>query len=155
MGLFSFVKDAGAKLFGIGAAKADAPAAAGVTAEALEAALKEHGFSIEGLTLSVDGDKAVVSGKVATTEEAEKIVLALGNVVGVASVDNQLEVDAPSADAVFYTVKKGDTLWKIAETHYGKGNGAKYTEIVKANTPPVKNPDLILPGWVLRIPPLK
>jgi nucleoid-associated protein YgaU len=54
---------------------------------------------------------------------------------------------------VFYTVKKGDTLWKIAEEHYGKGQGAKYTEIVKANTPPVKNPDLILPGWVLRIPP--
>jgi nucleoid-associated protein YgaU len=24
---------------------------------------------------------------------------------------------------------------------------------VKANTPPVKNPDLIQPGWVLRIPP--
>ena len=51
-------------------------------------------------------------------------------------------------------MQKGDTLWKIAEEHYGKGQGAKYTEIVKANTPPVKNPDLILPGWVLRIPPL-
>ena len=54
---------------------------------------------------------------------------------------------------MFYTVKKGDTLWKIAEEHYGKGQGAKYTEIVKANTPPVKNPDQIQPGWVLRIPP--
>ena len=51
-------------------------------------------------------------------------------------------------------MRKGDTLWKIAETHYGKGQGAKYTEIVKANTPPVKDPDLIQPGWVLRIPPL-
>ena len=37
--------------------------------------------------------------------------------------------------------------------YYGKGQGAKYNDIVKANTPPVKNPDLILPGWVLRIPP--
>ena len=52
------------------------------------------------------------------------------------------------------SVKKGETLWEIAEMHYGKGKGAKYTEIVKANTPPVKNPDLIQPGWVLRIPPL-
>jgi nucleoid-associated protein YgaU len=54
-----------------------------------------------------------------------------------------------------YTVKKGDTLWAIAEAHYGKGQGAKYTEIVKANSPPVKNPDLIQPGWVLRIPTTK
>jgi nucleoid-associated protein YgaU len=53
-----------------------------------------------------------------------------------------------------YTVVKGDTLWAIAEKHYGKGNGAKHTLIVKANTPPVKNPDMIQPGWVLRIPPL-
>jgi nucleoid-associated protein YgaU len=53
-----------------------------------------------------------------------------------------------------YTVQKGDTLWEIAERHYGKGKGAKYTEIVKANSPPVKDPDMIQPGWVLRIPPL-
>jgi nucleoid-associated protein YgaU len=47
---------------------------------------------------------------------------------------------------------KCDTLWKIAEMHYGKGQGAKYTDIVKANASPVKDPDLIQPG-VLRIPP--
>ena len=47
-----------------------------------------------------------------------------------------------------------DTLWEIAEKHYGKGKGAKHTEIVKANSPPVKDPDMIQPGWVLRIPPL-
>lgn len=81
-------------------------------------------------------------------------MLALGNTVGVAQVDNQLGVTNSAPEAIMYTVKKGDTLWKIAENHYGKGQGAKYPEIVKANTPPVKNPDLIQPGWVLRIPPL-
>ncbi len=94
-----------------------------------------------------------VSGKAVSTEEAEKIILALGNTTGVAQVESDLAVTKEAAAAVFYTVKKGDTLWKIAEEHYGKGQGAKYTEIVKANTPPVKNPDLIQPGWVLRIPP--
>ena len=81
------------------------------------------------------------------------VVQSVGNTVGVAQVESDLIVTKEAPAAVFYTVKKGDTLWKIAETHYGKGQGAKYTEIVKANTPPVKNPDLIQPGWVLRIPP--
>ena len=70
-----------------------------------------------------------------------------------------IRADYPKASAstakfnyLTISLKKGDTLWKIAEEHYGKGQGARYTEIVKANTPPVKNPDLIQPGWVLRIP---
>jgi nucleoid-associated protein YgaU len=88
-------------------------------------------------------------------EEAERIILALGNTIGVAEVDtSELQVQQPSQQSTMYTVQKGDTLWEIAEKHYGKGKGAKYTEIVKANSPPVKDPDLIQPGWVLRIPPL-
>ena len=72
--------------------------------------------------------------------------------IGVSQVDTSgLQVQKPEAEAQMYTVQKGDTLWKIAEKFYG--NGSKYPEIVKANTPPVKNPDLIQPGWVLRIPP--
>ncbi len=147
MGLFSFIKSAGAKLLGI----SDAQAA---TAEELKKSLESHGLKVEGLDISVDGDKVSVKGKTLTTEEAEKVILALGNTVGVAQVDNQLNVATPGVDAAMYTVQKGDTLWKIAEAHYGKGQGARYTEIVKANTPPVKDPDLIQPGWVLRIPPM-
>ena len=94
-----------------------------------------------------------LSDQARTQEEAEKIILSLGNSVGVAEVDtSDLKVQSPAPEAKMYTVQKGDTLWKIAETHYGKGQGGRYTEIVKANTPPVKNPDLIQPGWVLRLP---
>jgi nucleoid-associated protein YgaU len=103
--------------------------------------------------IDVKGDKVSVSGSAATTEQAEKIILAIGNSVGVAEVNSDLIAKAAAKESVFYTVAKGDTLWAIAEKHYGKGQGAKFTEIVKANTPPVKNPDLIQPGWVLRIPP--
>lgn len=142
MGLFSFIKDAGAKIFG--SAKAATP-------DALQKELAGHGLPSD-VAISVDGDKVKVSGKTMTTEEAEKIILALGNTAGIASVESDLIVAKEVPAAVFYTVKKGDTLWKIAEEHYGKGQGAKYTDIVKANTPPVKNPDLIQPGWVLRIP---
>ena len=49
-----------------------------------------------------------------------------------------------------YTVKKGDSLWKIAKQLYG--DGALWGRIHDANRDVIKNPDLIQPGWVLRIP---
>lgn len=51
-----------------------------------------------------------------------------------------------------YTVEKGDTLWKIANRFYG--DGSRYPEIFKANSDVLKNPDLIHPGQVLKIPQL-
>ena len=56
---------------------------------------------------------------------------------------------SPSA-ARTYTVQKGDTLWKIAKEVYGKGSA--WTRIHEANKDVIKNPDLIQPGWKLRIP---
>ena len=53
-----------------------------------------------------------------------------------------------------YTVKAGDTLSKIAENHYGKGNAGKYTVIFEANRNILSSPDVIKPGQVLRIPSL-
>jgi nucleoid-associated protein YgaU len=147
MGLFKFIKDAGAKIFGASPAKA-------ATAETLQKELAGHGLPAD-VQVAVDGDKVTVSGGSAmTAEQAERVILALGNTVGVAEVQSDLLVHQAVAPSTMYTVQKGDTLWKIAEAHYGKGKGAKYTEIVAANSPPVKNPDLIMPGWVLRIPPL-
>jgi LysM repeat protein len=52
--------------------------------------------------------------------------------------------------AITYTVKKGDTLWGIAKTFLG--NGAKYNQIFEANKGIIKNPNLIYPGQVLRLP---
>ena len=145
MGLFKFIKDAGAKLFGGSAAAA--------TPDALKQTVEGHGFDASKLNIDVQGDKVKLSGQAMSQEEAEKVILSLGNTVGVAEVDtSDLKVQQPAAESTMYTVQKGDTLWAIAEKHYGKGKGAKYTEIVKANSPPVKDPDLIKPGWVLRIP---
>ena len=147
MGLFKFMKDAGAKLFG---SKANA-----ATPDALKQEVQGHGFDAGKLNIDVQGDRVKLSGQAMTQEEAEKIILAVGNTVGVAEVDtSDLKVQSPAAQSTMYTVQKGDTLWKIAEMHYGKGQGDKRKEIVKANSPPVKNPDLIQPGWVFRIPPL-
>ena len=92
----------------------------------------------------------------------EKAVIAVGNTLGISQVEaSKLKVaetaeaaPAPAKDPVFYTVKKGDNLWKIAEAQYGKGKGAKNTIIFEANKPMLTHPDKIYPGQVLRIPEL-
>lgn len=49
-----------------------------------------------------------------------------------------------------HTVQAGDTLWAIAQDHYG--SGSHHTRIVRANPAVISDPDLIVPGQVLRIP---
>jgi len=50
----------------------------------------------------------------------------------------------------FYTIQKGDTLWKIAAAALGKG--ARYPEIFEANREVILDPDKIYPGQKIRIP---
>ena len=50
----------------------------------------------------------------------------------------------------YHEVKKGDTLWKIAEQIYG--DGSLYTKIFEANRDILKDPNLIKVGQKLRIP---
>jgi len=58
---------------------------------------------------------------------------------------------APAApEPKTYTVAAGDSLWKIAQHHYGDGN--KWQKIFEANKDTIKNPDLIHPGQTLVIP---
>lgn len=147
MSVFSFLKNVGAKIMG----SSDTTAA---TSDELKKELAKHNLDAEGIEVSVDGDKVTVTGPAASTEKAEKIVLALGNTMGVSAVENKLDVAQPATEARMYTVKSGDTLWKIAEEMYGKSNGAKYNVIFEANTPMLSHPDKIYPGQVLRIPEL-
>jgi nucleoid-associated protein YgaU len=167
MGLFDFVRDAGEKIFGKdddqkqqpsarpAAAPAGAPPKTGPTwdelrEKALTQLLTKHGFGISGLVVDVAGERVTVSGKVATQEMREKVVLVLGNTAGIGQVDDRLEVERKEPEAQFYTVKSGDTLSKIAKQYYGNAN--KYPTIFEANRPMLQNPDQIYPGQVLRIP---
>jgi nucleoid-associated protein YgaU len=49
-----------------------------------------------------------------------------------------------------YTVVKGDCLWNIAAKLLG--SGSRYTEIASLNYDIIKNPSLIYPGQVLKLP---
>jgi nucleoid-associated protein YgaU len=147
MGFFDFAKKVGAKIFGASEAQA-APA------EELKKEAAKHGLDTSGVNVEVNGDKVVLTGSAMSMEEAEKIILAMGNTMGVSQIENRLAVNDAVPASKMYTVVKGDTLWKIAETNYGKGKGGQYNVIFEANRPMLSHPDKIYPGQVLRIPPL-
>lgn len=115
------------------------------------------GLKVENLNIEVDDDKATVYGTVDNQSEKEKVILAVGNVAGIATVDDRMSIMAapdvaPEPESTFYEVKKGDTLSKIAKEQYGSAN--KYMTIFNANKPMLSDPDKIYPGQMLRIPPM-
>ena len=157
MGLFSFVKDAGKKIFGD-----DKPTETPrgterpleeVRAQSLPIQITKTGIPVEDLSIECEGSTARIAGRVKTQAEKEKLVLACGNVLGIDRVEESLEVGSPEPEATFYTVQRGDTLSKIAKQHYGAAS--KYPVIFEANRPMLEDPDKIYPGQVLRIPPLE
>lgn len=168
MGIFDFARSVGKKL-GLGGDE-------GPKAEDLKKELDSHKLGTDKVQVTVKGDTAVLSGVVEDQSIFEKAVVAIGNTLGVSKVqadelkivppDSGLKLDTvdmtelvkastPAKEPVFYTVKKGDNLWKIAEHAYGKGKGAKNTVIFEANRPMLTHPDKIYPGQVLRIPDIE
>ncbi|MEM1124129.1 MAG: peptidoglycan-binding protein LysM, partial [Bacteroidota bacterium] len=118
----------------------------------LKGVVNSLGLDVEDLDVNYDDDTVTVYGSVDSQADKEKIILALGNVAGVAAVDDRMVVESPEPEAVFYEVKKGDSLSKIAKAHYG--DAMKYKELFAANQPMLKDPNKIYPGQVLRIPAL-
>ncbi|MCR9062947.1 MAG: peptidoglycan-binding protein LysM [Cytophagales bacterium] len=144
MGLMSFFKGVGEKLFPSAEKEPE------VKAQALLSHVQGLGLPFKKLSIKVVDDVVTLQGEVAQQEDSEKIAIAVGNVEGVASVDNQLEVAEPKPEAQFHTVESGDWLSKIAKKYYGDAN--KYMVIFEANKPMLSDPDKIYPGQVLRIP---
>ena len=161
MGLFSFIKNAGAKVFGIGKTEAEEAAealAAKRSAEAkaagnLEGTVNDLQLKVENLNIQIEDDLATITGKAYDQSIKEKVVLVVGNSNGIATVDDQMTVEHVEPEAQFHTVASGDTLGKIAKNYYG--NAMKYPVIFEANKPMLTHPDKIYPGQVLRIPNLE
>ncbi len=152
MGLFSFLKNAGAKIFkkkSTPEAAAPAEAATPTKIEALENEVRRLGIPVQGLSLDL-AEQVIIHGKTDTNADRERVILALGNVEGIGSVEDHIEVANPEPEAVFYTVKKGDSLSLISKAQYG--DPMKYQQIFEANRPMLEHPDKIYPGQVLRIP---
>ncbi len=163
MGIFSFIKDAGKKIFGLDKVRTQE---AGKTdrlekeerkenekaAAKLEQTIHDLNLKVDNLKIHIENDMAVVSGKAKDQSTREKIILVVGNSEGIGQVDDRMDVENAEPEAVFHTVERGDTLSKISKEHYGDPN--QYPLIFEANKPMLQDPDKIYPGQVLRIPPL-
>ena len=157
MGLFSFFKNAGAKLFKKKESEAktekEAQEIKEANAESLKKAVMALGIAVKDFHVDIHGGQVTAFGEVETQANREKVILTLGNVEDVECVDDRMTVAVPEPESVFYEVKKGDNLSKIAKQFYGNAN--KYPVTFEANKPMLKDPDLIYPGQMLRIPPLE
>ena len=160
MGLFSFIKEAGEKLFGgkevEQAAASSVPNIAELNqkaGDAIKTYIEKQNLGLSGLGVTFDGatGKVTLSGNAPSEEAAEKAGLAAGNVASVSDVDNNLQYPAGTASQ-FHDVVSGDTLSAISKKYYGDAN--KYNVIFEANKPMLSHPDKIYPGQKLRIPAL-
>lgn len=154
MGIFSFIKNAGAKVFGIGKTTEEENAD---KSEQLRNAISKLNLQVADLSIEVADDAVKLWGEAEDLATKEKVVLVVGNTNGIASVEDNLtvkevEIIEVAAMAQFHTVVSGDNLSKIAKEYYG--NASKYPVIFEANKPMLEHPDKIYPGQVLRIPPM-
>ena len=161
MGMFSFIKEAGEKLFGKGEAKAAQEAAAAApTPENIEALSKAAGdaiatyigsmnLNVEALDISFDAGTVTVAGLAPIQATKEKVLLCCGNVASVEHVNDLMTVSSPEPESQRYIVVNGDNLSKISKQFYGTPN--KYPQIFETNKSMLTHLDKIYPGQVLRI----
>ncbi|MGB1247235.1 MAG: peptidoglycan-binding protein LysM [Chitinophagales bacterium] len=154
MGLFSFVKDAGAKIFG--SKEEEAQVVERAKADHLLKRIKQFNLRSDSVEATLQGDVLTLTGTVDTEKEKNRIIMAMGNYRGIAKVDDRIVVEEACCDVPlekqFYTVKSGDSLSKISKAVYGDAN--KYNVIFEANKPMLSDPNLIYPGQNLVIPVL-
>jgi nucleoid-associated protein YgaU len=96
-------------------------------------------------TVKTEEDKNEVWNAIKTIPEWRNDIVADIKVTGGSTGGSTAAVAART-----YTVKSGDTLSKIAKEHLGDGNA--YMKIFEANRDQLKDPDMIKPGQVLKLP---
>lgn len=141
MGLFDFLRNVGNDIFG-GDDEAE---------KINELITTELGDKVKDLKVEFDDGLVTLSGSCDSQEVKEKAVLLAGNLKGVEKVNDE-SLSAPPAEEPFdfYTIVSGDSLSKIAKRYYG--DAMKYPVLFEANREIIKNPDLIYPGQVVRVP---
>lgn len=100
------------------------------------------GYSQSAVLIKTDFGKSL--------KTATKSLSALNQVTTEPKKEVQTSSNTPSTNTRTYTIVQGDTLWSIAVKFYGSGKD--YTKIYEANKDKIKNPNIVVPGWVITIP---
>ena len=141
MGLFSFAKDIGNKLFN---RDDEAP-------EKIKEHIEADNPGVDNLEVAVNEGVVSLSGTASSAEALEKAVLMAGNVKGISEVKAEgVAAPPPTVKAEYYEIVAGDTLSAIAQKYYGKASA--YMKIFEANKEVIKDPDKIYVGQKIRIP---
>jgi nucleoid-associated protein YgaU len=122
-----------------------------------------HQLGVRISKSEMSGGKLLIQGEAPSDEAKNKVwdaVKKIDSAYRDLTLDLKVAAGAPAAGQGgpagpataprTYTVKKGDTLSKIAKELYGDGNA--YRKIFDANRDKLKDPDEIQPGQVLTIP---
>jgi len=163
MGLFDFVKNAGNNLLKkkattYAAKEKDESAMRERQEGLLEGIIEGAGINVSNVDIEIENDVVKIWGEAKSEADRERAILILGNMDGVAAIDDRISVIEDTAAAApeaapasqLYEVQPGDSLSKIAQSVYG--DPMKYKDIFAANQPMLKDPNLIYPGQKLRLP---
>ncbi|MEZ0130156.1 LysM peptidoglycan-binding domain-containing protein [Flavobacterium sp. LBUM151] len=89
-----------------------------------------------------------IDGTAKSADDKEKLWNAYGKIdPDFRAGDVVMNIEVAEGTTTDYTVASGDSLSKI-----GKAHGVSWQTIYEANKDIIKNPDVIQPGWKLKIP---
>lgn len=146
------------KMFGKGAAAAQAAPDANQRFEDLKNkyrtvlnSLDQKGVQVQNL--HVEDNKLFIRG-IAPSEDVKNEIWDQIKLVDANYGDITAELsvsETQTADTETYTVKPGDSLWKIAKNHFGDGN--EYMKVFYANRDKLEHPESVIhPGDELKLP---
>jgi len=105
-------------------------------------------LGIENLQVREQDNVLYIDGTAKSAADKEKLWNAYEKIdPEYRSADVVMNIEVEESVSREYTVERGDSLSKIAKAY-----GVTWQDIFEANKDIISNPDLIQPGWKLKIP---